>query len=68
MMISPISAADLRWSAPSSPCSGRLSIGLLRGLLFDDNSPGRRRSQPLLATAVHRSGTRRLRARSALRY
>jgi hypothetical protein len=32
MMINPISAADLRWSAPSSPCSDRLSIGLLMGI------------------------------------
>jgi hypothetical protein len=63
MMINPISAADLRWSAPSSPCSDRLSIGLVMGLLFEDNSPDRGRSQP-----VQRTGTRWLRAWSALSY
>lgn len=63
MIINPISAADLRWSAPSSPRSDRLSIGLLMALLFEDNSPDRGRSQP-----VRRTGTRWLRAPTALRY
>jgi hypothetical protein len=63
MMINPISAADLRWSAPSSPCSDRLSIGLLIGLLYEDNSPDRARPQ-----SVERITMRRLRALSALRY
>jgi hypothetical protein len=50
MMINPIRAADLRWSAPSSPCSDRLSIGLLIGFLCEDDNADRARSQPILWT------------------